>query len=79
MLALSRKESQWVRIIHRSGDELWIRVYHIQDNGLGRSVRLAFDDAPHNFAITRPKAVDWPADGLSTTAPLGGAMPDRGA
>jgi sRNA-binding carbon storage regulator CsrA len=78
MLALSRREGNWVRIIHRSGDELWIRVYHIQDNGLGRSVRLAFDDAPRNFAITRPRAADRSADGLPA-ATLGGMAPDRGA
>lgn len=59
MLVLKRKEGQWVEIIHKSGDILRFRTYHISggdDDTPGR-LDIAFDDPERNFEIQRPERV----------------------
>lgn len=56
MLVLKRKEGQWVEVIHKSGDVLRMRVYHIDAGPPGR-LDIAFDDAPRNFRIERPERI----------------------
>lgn len=56
MLVLRRKEGQWIEVIHKSGDVLRMRVYHIEARPMGQ-LDVAFDDAPRNFRIERPERV----------------------
>lgn len=58
MLVLKRKEGQWLEVVHKSGDVLRMRVYHIEvgPHGQGR-LDIAFDDAPRNFRIERPERI----------------------
>ena len=61
MLAITRKDGQWVEITHHSGDKLFVRVYDFGVDETGRPlVRLAFEDAPRNFAIDRPRHHEAP-------------------
>lgn len=54
MLVLKRKEGQWVKVTHRSGDLLRIRVCQIEAGHPGH-LNLTFDDDPRNFEIQRPE------------------------
>lgn len=54
MLALKRKEGQWIEVTHTSGDVLRFRVYNLCGEFPGR-VDLAFDDPERNFDIQRPE------------------------
>jgi hypothetical protein len=54
MLVLRRKEGQWLKITHKSGDVLWVRTCNIKPNFPGR-LNLLLDDDAHNFAIERPE------------------------
>ncbi|MFO0958176.1 MAG: hypothetical protein U0800_12235 [Isosphaeraceae bacterium] len=56
MLVLKRKEGQWLEVIHKSGDVLRMRVYHIDAGPPGR-LDIAFDDSPRNFRIERPERI----------------------
>lgn len=54
MLVLTRYNGQWVDVTHRqSGDVIRIRVFDI----FGDKAKLAFDDKPRNFEISRPESV----------------------
>lgn len=74
MLVLKRREGQWVEVIHKSGDVLRMRVYHIDSGPPGR-VDIAFDDDPRNFEIQRPERIRTSPRGvepeLAAEAPLG--------
>jgi hypothetical protein len=65
-LILRRCEGNWIKIIHRSGDVLWLRHTEIRPE-FGLTVEAHFCDDPKNFRILRGELLRVP--------PGAGAMP----
>jgi hypothetical protein len=65
MLVLRRHEGQWVELTHRSGDQIWIRVYNLR-RGYPGQLDMAFDDPDSCFNVQRgerPRRLKTPASG----------------
>lgn len=60
MLVLTRRDGDWVRVTHRSGDVLWIRVDDFRAGRFGGRplCHVGFDDAARNFEIVRAELLD---------------------
>jgi hypothetical protein len=54
MLVLSRRNGEWIELVHRSGDVLRFRVYDLAPDA---AIKLAFEDPARNFEVHRPSPV----------------------
>lgn len=66
MLTLRRKlgAGSWVRILHKSGDLIWIMVDRHGVNG--DQVAMGFVDPSKDFLVVRKEVLDKEADKLGT-------------
>jgi hypothetical protein len=58
-LILRRCEGDWIKIIHRSGDVLWLHHTEIRPE-FGLTVEAHFRDDPKNFRILRGELLREP-------------------
>ncbi len=65
MLILRRRLGDWLEVVHRSGDVLWIKVnaMDLTDDGTFH-VNLAFKDDDKFFTINRPERGKRKAEGV---------------
>ena len=63
MLKLRRHDGSFVKLTHKSGDEIELRFTFRHYPGGYRDLIVLFDDPPRNFEISRPKADAPECDG----------------
>ncbi len=65
MLILRRRLGDWLEVVHRSGDVLWIKVNAMDVTIDGTfHVNLAFKDEARHFTMNRPERGKQKAEGV---------------